>query len=210
MAPANGECIEMPTLHSAIADIHAIRTQIARATEFKGYGPRSVAATGVLAFLAAACQSHWMKGTNQDWPTFLLIWMVTAAVCVTLTTLEIITRTRAIHHGLAREMIEHAVAQIAPTLIAGLLLTLVFERFARNILWLLPGLWQILFSLGLFASRRLLPWSIVVVGAWYLATGLSCIAIASDNGIVPPWAMGVPFGVGQLFLAAVLRSREGR
>jgi hypothetical protein len=200
----------MPTFHTAIADIHAIRAQIARATEFRGYGPRSVAATGLLALLAAVCQAHWLKGTNQDWRTFLLIWIVTAAVSLTLTTLEIITRTRAIHGGLAREMIEHAAEQIAPTLIAGLLLTLVFERFARNALWLLPGLWQILFGLGVFASRRFLPWPFVVVRAWYLATGLSCIALASDQGIASPWAMGVPFGLGQFFLAAVLQYREDR
>jgi len=198
----------MRTFNAAVDDIHAIRAQIARATEFRGYGPASVAATGVLAFLAAAGQSYWLKGGNSR--TFLAVWTATAAVCLTLTTLEMVSRARKFHAGLAGEMIAGAVEQLAPTLMAGLLLTLVFLRFAQNDLWMLPGLWQIMFGLGAFASRRFLPWPIAIVGAWYLATGVVCIALASIYGIASPWAMGVPFSLGQLFVAAVLRYHEIR
>lgn len=208
LAPVNCQCIDLRTLHTALADISAIRAQIARASEFRGYGPRSMAATGLLAFLTAAFQSHWLKGASQDWQTFLLIWLVSAALCMALTTFEMVARTRAIHASVAGPMIEHAAEQIAPTLITGLLLTFVIDRFAPNTLWLIPGLWQILFSLGFFASRRTLPWPIFAVGGWYLTTGLVCIALASDQGTTSPWAMGVPFGFGQLFFAAVLLYRE--
>ena len=39
----------MKDLERALADITAIRSQMARGTQFRGYGPVTVAATGVLA-----------------------------------------------------------------------------------------------------------------------------------------------------------------
>ena len=49
----------MKDLDKALADITAIRSQMARGTEFRGYGPITVAATGLLAMLAAAIQALW-------------------------------------------------------------------------------------------------------------------------------------------------------
>ena len=69
---------------------------------------------------------------------------------------------------------------------------------------MLPGLWQIVFSLGVFSSCRFLPRPMLAAGAWYLATGLACIALAGNRAL-SPWAMAVPYGVGQLLVAGVLR-----
>ena len=41
----------------------------------------------------------------------------------------------------------------------------------RSALWMLPGLWQILFSLGVFASCRLLPRATFFVALFYLIAG---------------------------------------
>ena len=43
----------------------------------------------------------------------------------------------------------------------------------------------------------------VAAGVWYLFTGLACIALA-DNRALSPWAMGIPYGAGQLLVAAIL------
>jgi hypothetical protein len=40
---------------------------------------------------------------------------------------------------------------------------------------------------------------------WYLAAGLTCLAVGSGDWALSPWSMGVPFGVGQLLVAAVLQ-----
>ena len=42
-------------------------------------------------------------------------------------------------------------------LVVGGLLTYIFARVAWDSLWLLPGLWTILFGMGILASRQLLP-----------------------------------------------------
>ena len=69
---------------------------------------------------------------------------------------------------------------------------------------MLPGLWQILFSLGVFASCRSLPAPIFAAAVWYLAAGLGNVALAGSDHALSPLAMAVPFAAGQLFVALVL------
>jgi uncharacterized membrane protein YhhN len=69
---------------------------------------------------------------------------------------------------------------------------------------MLPGLWQIIFSLGFFASCRTLPRPMFVAAIWYLGAGLGCLAFAGDAHAFSPWAMALPFAIGQFYLAVVL------
>src|SRR5262245_20722034 len=50
----------MRDLDKVLDDIIAIRSQIARSAEFRGYGPATVATTGVLAMLGAVVQAVWI------------------------------------------------------------------------------------------------------------------------------------------------------
>jgi hypothetical protein len=191
-------------LRQALAEINAIRTQVARDTQFRGYGPISIAASGVLALVVAAAQSGITKD-GRDFVAFFLVWATTALIAVGLTATEMIRRTRRVHTGLANEMIQAAVEQFLPALIVGMLLTAVLLWAAPQQLWMLPGLWQLLFSLGVFASCRFLPRQTFAVGIWYLSAGLTCLALQSGPKTFSPWSMGIPFGVGQLLVAAVLQ-----
>jgi hypothetical protein len=194
----------MTELRRALAEINAIRHQVARGTQFRGYGPRSVAASGVLALLVAALQARWSSGSGRDAAGFVGIWATVAAVSAGFSAWEMIARSRRVHVGFAREMINSAVEQFLPALAVGMLLTVVLMRCAPQVLWMLPGLWAISFSLGVFASCRFLPRSMFAVGLWYLAAGLVCLVVESGSRELLPWAMGIPFGVGQLLVALTL------
>jgi hypothetical protein len=106
---------------------------------------------------------------------------------------------------LTREITWLAVEQFLPCLLAGALLTAVLACCVPEGVWMLPGLWQMLFGLGIFASHRLLPRATLGVAFFYLVAGALVLALTRgpDAGL-SPWAMGVPFGVGQLYAAAVL------
>jgi hypothetical protein len=199
----------MTDLDRALAEITAIRSQIARSVEFRGYGPATLALTGGLAFLAAALQALWFADPVAAITHYLGLWTATAVISVTLVGVEMITRSRRVHSDLAEKMILTAVEQFVPAGVAGLLLTAVLLRQAPESAWMLPGLWQIMFSLGIFASCRYLPRAIFAVGVWYLAAGLACLAFAAGDHALSPLAMGVPFGVGQLLAAALLQWRSG-
>jgi len=191
-------------LYKALAEIDAIRGQMARAAKFRGYGPATLAATGALALVSAAAQSYWLKNPARETGVYLAIWISTAALSVIIIGIETIRRAQRVHLGLAKEMLHSATEQFLPAIVGGLLLTVVLVRYAPQSLWMLPGLWQVLFSLGVFSSCQFLPRPMFAVGVWYLAAGLTCLALGSGEWAFSPWAMGVPFGVGQLLVAAVL------
>jgi hypothetical protein len=193
----------MNDLNKALGDISSIRRQVAHGTEFRGYGPATLAATGVLAIAAAAAQSLWVPDPANRIAAYLSIWIWTAALSAVVIGTEMYARTRRIHSGIADEMIRMAVEQFLPSVGVGGLLTLVLVHFVPGSLWMLPGMWQIVFSLGVFSSCRFLPRSVVAVGAWYLLTGLTCIAFG-DSRALTPWAMGIPYGAGQMLVAGIL------
>ncbi len=188
----------------ALAEISALRGQMARSTEFRGYGPATIAATGLLGLLAAAWQAYTLPHPAQDIGAYLSIWIVTAAVSVTAIGLETLPRTWRVHPSLAREMILNAAMHFVPPIAAGIMLTLVMLHSAPQAVWMLPGLWQLMFSLGVFSSCQLLPRQMAAVGVWYFACGLLILATANPELTLSGPAMGVPFGVGQLLVAAIL------
>jgi hypothetical protein len=176
---------------------------------FRGYGPATIGATGLLAVAVAALQL-WLVPDPASQPfAYVALWIVTAAMSLAMIGYETVTRSRRIHSDLADDMIRAAIGQFMPTLIAGALVTAVLLRFAPQTTWMLPGFWQVLLGLGVFASCRSLPPAMMLVGGWYLATGLLCLAFASGDQAFSPWAMGVPLGFGQLLSAAVIHSVGG-
>jgi len=91
-----------------------------------------------------------------------------------------------------------------PAAAAALFLPLFLLRFVPDAIWLMPGLWQLLVSLGIFASVRSLPRSMALAGGWYFVSGFACLFWASTSHALSPWMMGAPFFLGQMLMAAIL------
>jgi hypothetical protein len=201
-------CI-MRDLDKALADILAIRSQIAAGTAFRGYGPATVAATAGVALITSVLQFLWLANPTGSPLTFLAGWTVAAVVSGVLIFIEMRARSRRHHSGLADAMIQQAVEQFLPAGVAGLLLAVMLWKFAPEALWMLPGFWQVLVSLGVFASVRSLPRSIALGGAWYFVAGFAVLLHASQTHALSPWTMGLPFVGGQLLMAALLYFASG-
>ncbi|HEX8710816.1 MAG TPA: hypothetical protein VF730_03000, partial [Terracidiphilus sp.] len=187
----------MDDLNRALEQIGSIRRQVARSTEFRGYGPATLGPTGLLALSAAGLQARLLPYPSLRVPAYLGIWITTAVLAASLIGVHTYARTRRVHSGMADEMLHIAVEQFLPSAAAGALITYVLVHFAPASLWMLPGLWQVTFSLGVFSSCRFLPRLMAAAGVWYLLTGLFCLSLA-DARAFSPWAMGIPYGAGQL------------
>src|SRR5258708_29738319 len=129
--------------------------------------------------MVAALWAGWQTDRENEILGYLALWLATATISVILIGIEMVARTRQIHSGIADEMIHAATEQFIPAGVAGALLTFVLFRYAPQSLWMLPGLWQIIFSLGFLASCRSLPKPMFAVGVWYLTSGLACLAFAN-------------------------------
>jgi hypothetical protein len=199
----------MSDLDKALADIFAIRSQIAAGTAFRGYGPAAVAATGGLALATAILQFLWLDDPSAHPLEFFAGWAIAALVSGGMIWIEMQARSRRHHSGLADVMIHQAIEQFLPAGVAGVLLAVMLLKFAPEALWLLPGLWQVLVSLGIFASVRSLPRTVAFAGAWYFVAGFGCLLLASQSHTLSPWTMGLPFVIGQLLMAAILHFASG-
>ena len=199
----------MSDLDKALADIIAIRSQLAAGTAFRGYGPVTMAATGAVAFGTALAQFVWLDDPTAHPLAFLLGWAAAAALSALIIWVEMLARSRRHHSGLADAMIYQAVEQFLPSAVAGILLAAMLWKFAPDALWMLPGLWQVLVSLGVFASVRSLPRSVALGGAFYFLVGFTVLILASQSHTLSPWTMGLPFVIGQSLMAAILHFASG-
>lgn len=191
-------------LHEALSHIAEIRAKVAATQEFRGYRAVPVAASGALAVLAAAAQPHVLPAPVADLRGYLALWLATATLGAAAAGVRIVMRDWFDGQTVNRELTRLAVGQFAPCLVAGALVTAAVARHAPDAGWMLPGLWQILFALGVFASCRLLPRATAWVGVFYLLTGTLNLAVCQGDRAFAPWAMGLPFGAGQFATAAIL------
>ena len=192
-------------LSNALDQISEIRRQMVRSQVFRGYRPHTTALTGVLAIVAAMLQPVLVPNPWRNLPGYLFLWGGLALFSVGLFAAALINRCRRLGSPLQNERTREAVERFIPSLVAGLLITIVFFRFITDQMWMMPGVWAICFSLGMFASRTLLPRFITVVAGYYLMAGCMCLILTHPTvSQFSPWAMGLTFGVGQLLSAGVL------
>jgi hypothetical protein len=191
-------------LHEALTQITHIRAQMARSEVFRGFRAVPVAFSGLLALAAAGFQAAWVADPVREISSYLVLWVSVALVSLAATGTEMVLRSRRSSSPLRREITWLTIEQFLPSVAAGALMTFVIVSSAPKSVWLLPGLWQVLFSLGIFASHRLLPRPIFWVAVFYMLCGTLCLAMGKESFALAPLAMGIPFGVGQLAAAAVL------
>ena len=194
----------MLQLDEALSQIADIRGHLARTETFRGYRSATVGFSAVVAFGTAALQAWLVPNPMGSVGEYLAIWVGAAAISLAVTAVEMTVRcTRTV----SRLSVRHtwlAVEQFLPCVLAGALLTIVLVKSAGDSLWMLPGLWSILFSLGVFASWRLLPRPTFCIAVYYLAAGIVCLGTADGDQALSPWAMAGTFGVGQTLAAAIL------
>lgn len=189
-------------LHDALSQISEIRQHMAESQVFRGYRSVTVGFSGLVAFAAAAIQRKIAPDPVHDiWP-YLTLWLGVAGISVLVVAIEMIVRGR--RSSLQAQVTLLAVEQFLPCLVAGAMLTGVLVRFVPESLWMLPGLWAILFSLGAYASSRMLPRAVFWAAGFYLLAGCVCLITAKNESAFSPLAMGLTFGCGQLLTATIL------
>ncbi len=195
-------------LRDALSQISQIRRQMADAQVYRGYRAFPTACSGGLAFAAAIAQAVWLPEPAAHVSTFIGLWIGVAAVSFAMAGVEMVWHCRRYsspHSDPWRAQATWlALEQLIPFVVAGGLMTWVLYQYAPEAIAVLPGLWQVLFGLGLLASRRILPWPFPLLAVLYIASGLFCVAWGRGSNAFSPLVMGVPFGVGQILAATIL------
>lgn len=191
-------------LREALDSIAVIRRRMAETEVFRGYRSLPVAFSAVVALGAGFLQPTLLPQPDQNVPGYVALWSVVALISIAAAALAMFLRDRVAGVSGTREVTWLAVNQFAPCLLAAAAVTGVIVRLAPEAGWLLPGLWQVFFSQGVFASCRLLPRPAFAVAIFYFVAGVATLVLARGPDGLSPCAMAIPFGLGQLLAAAVL------
>lgn len=187
----------MDDFDSALDDIARIRAQLAASTRFRGLAPGVVAATGVLAVLTAG----WQTVAGREG---LLIWIMLAAVCALLIGTEAVIRAQRLHRLMADRLLTATLNRFMPVATAGAIIGVIVITQVPEHTRLLPGVWQLLMGVGIFAVLGNLPKQMTWAAVFYFAAGTVSLMLSGEHGMPLAWLMGTAFGGGQILVAAIL------
>ncbi len=183
-------------IRKALAQVAEIQGVLSRSEIYRGYRPRTMAMTGVLAMAAGLLQMRLLPDLSTD--GFIIFWTSIAAASLLLVGSEMGVDYCTAYGASQKRMARKVLNQFLPSLVAGALLTI---PLMHHVEWL-PGLWALVFGLGIFAARPYLPRGIGWVALFYLAAGL--LLVGPGGHLLGSLAMVATFGFGQLFMAWVL------
>ncbi len=187
-------------LSAALEQINEIHSHMSRGQLYRGYRPVPVAVSAMGGLLAAWAQPAWVPANDPR--AFAWYWLIVAGLCA------VIAASAVLLHFLRQDWFErrqtlYVWGQFAPCLAAGGLIGAGVAGAIPQAVPLLPGLWTIIFSLGIFSSRPFLPRATGWVALYYLTAG-SWLLLNPTDPTQPAWALAWVFVIGQCAGAGIL------
>jgi hypothetical protein len=190
-------------IQEALEQLDEIHHQVSRSSHYRGYRSVLTALVGGLALLAALLQPRWV---HEGEPlTFVFFWVGVAALGAALPLGHILYHYLAHEGALERRKTRLVVGQFLPCVFAGAFLTISICQLNESMIVVLPGLWSILFALGIYASKPYLPNAIQWMAGSFFLGGILLLSLIPSGSSLSPWGMGLDFGLGMFLGALVLR-----
>lgn len=189
-------------IQEAIEQLEEIHGHVSRSEVYRGYRSALLAALGLITFLAAFLQPYFVEPTSPL--SFVYFWLGVAIVNFLIPLSHILFHYTVYEKGMERKKTVRTIIQFAPALLAGAFLTIAFCRLSEETVVLLPGLWAILFSMGIYSSKPFLPNAIHWMGAMFFMGGVILLGLVPAGQSLSPWGMGLVFGLGLLAGAFIL------
>lgn len=192
--------VKDPHLGSVLEQIQEIHGRMAHGQLYHGYRPLPVALSGSLGLLGAWLQPRFVG--VDDARGFLLYWMVvaiiSAGVAISAAAWHFARQPR-----YERRQTLHVLGQFLPCLVGGAVIGAGVVSVAPHCTGLLPGLWAVCFSLGIFSSRPFLPRATGWVALYYMGAG-AWLLLHPQALHQPAWALAITFFLGQCAGAVIL------
>ena len=189
-----------PALHDrAMDNLRYIRETMERATTFtgiSGWGEIAIGSTALVASFIAAQQT-----TFRAW---FAVWLAEGLISLLIAGWSMDRKARAVHLALVSGSGRKVVYSLAPPLIAGALLTLVFARFGAT--EAIPGMWLLLYGTGVITGGMFSVRAVPAMGFCFMLLG--AIALFSPAAWAN-WFMAAGFGGLHVLFGAIIVRKYG-
>lgn len=189
-------------VRDALDQLDRIHDQLTRGEVYRGFRVPAVALVGAVGLFAAAAQ-RWAVG---DALAFVWYWSAVGGAGVLVGFGAAVRSYLFREDDFERRRTRRVMGQFLPCVLAGGLLTVALAR-ADGFVPLLPGMWAVVFGLGVVAVRPHLPPAVGLIGLAYVLTGGALLAWLPPEP--PGWCVGGVFGAGHLLTALALRAAKG-
>lgn len=192
---------ETPVLrvdHSAKRNLDFIRQTLERATAFTAVPGAGLVANGILALGASACTYDL-----PNWRPWLISWLLCATAGFLIGTGSMIIKARRAGVSLLSGPGRRFLVALLPPFVAGGLLTHVLVA-ARDF-ELLPGVWLLMYGVGVLTGGAFAIRPVVVMGGIFFALGSIALLLPA----VGLWLMAIGFGLTHIVFGALIAQRYG-
>ncbi|HEV2844323.1 MAG TPA: hypothetical protein VG477_05715 [Thermoanaerobaculia bacterium] len=198
--PSPPRLVPPPALHlRAMDNLRFIRETMEGATRFTAVSGIGEVAVGVTALAAAYLASR--QATPWGW---LVVWLGEALLAFLVTSGAMAWKARRSQESLFSQPGQRFALGLFPPLIAGALLTPVL--FMAGAVWVLPGLWLLLYGAGVVTGGAFSVRTVPVMGIGFMALGAFAL-------LAPPeWRdvlMAVGFGGLHIAFGILIAWRHG-
>lgn len=187
-------------VRDALAQLDRIHDQLTKSEVYRGFRVPAVALVGAVGLFAAAAQ-RWII-SEGDTHAFVWYWSLVGATGALVGFGAAVRSYLFREDDFERRRTRRVMGQFLPCVLAGGLLTVALAR-TPGFVPLLPGLWAVVFGLGVIAVRPHLPRAVGLIGLAYVLAGgllLAWLPTAPSG-----WCVGGVFGTGNLITAIALR-----
>ena len=200
----------MTDVTRALEQLDEIHARLARADVYRGWRSLPVALSGAAGIVAAGWQSA-SSGAPIEPRAWVLYWLAVAMLALAVGCAGVLWRYLREETATEQRRTQLVLAQFLPALVAAACLTVGLLRVNPALASALPGLWSLLFAVGIVSARPYLPAAAALVSAYYALAGV-VLLWTLGAGTLPPgglpawfsWTVGGVFGAGQALAAAVL------
>jgi len=180
-------------LAEALERINEIHGHMAKGEIYRGYRPLPIAIAGAGGLVGAAVQGFVIN--PGDSLAFVYFWLGVAGLSAALAEPMVLVHLMR-QSSYERRRTLHVWGQFIPCLVAGALVGLGVSNALPEATSLLPGLWTMIFSLGVFSSRPFLPRATGWVALYYLTAG-AWLVLNPPDITQPLWPLAWIFFIGQ-------------
>lgn len=194
-------------IHRALADLADIRAHLERTETYRGFRSTTVGVSALVVGGGAMVQAIGHVSTQRPVASFLAIWISVALISGLLAGVEMIVRGKLTGDPTVWRMHRQLTLNLLPALLVGAVLTALVGAIAAqqaNLNWALPGIWSLVYGLGLFQCAPRMTRHVRIVAGYFLVTGIIVMGFGWLEQNADAWQMLVTFGVGQAMLAYVL------